>query len=625
MCGIAGIVSPHHSFVQQNKLQQMNDTLFQRGPDGEGYWINENKNIGFAHRRLSIIDLSPKAVQPLHSIDYTIMLNGEIYNYIELRKELTQKGYSFKTETDTEIIPAAYDAWGIDCLQKFDGMFVFVLYNKKNQKIIIARDRFGEKPLYYHAEYLQRGRFEYVVFASEMKAIWAYGIPRKLNGTAMLNYLGPGLLQNPEKKAATFFSNILSLPPAHYLEISASEGRVQMKRWYKLDDSSLFTDDSEEKYLEKFKELFFLSTERRLRSDVKIGTSLSGGIDSSAVLAAIHSAKQKNNFTKQWSNLAFTAVFPGFEKDESEWSKKVAAHFNIEQHTVSPNENDLHTHWQNFMHHQEQPVQSSSVFTQYFVYKLAKENAVTVLLDGQGADEILAGYAKFAHYYLQHLVRNDYRMFRHEKHLLIKHNFLKEWGLKNYAAAYFPGKASAYLQQKAFNQIKNHPYINKEFAAAYSNFDTLKKPLLIKLEDALYYSTFTLGLEELLRYADRNSMAHSVEVRLPFLFHELVEFIFSLPSSYKIKNGFTKWILRQSMQNMLPVEIQWRTGKIGYEPPQQQWMQDKSIKEIIMESRSSLIKHKVLNETVMNAPISASGAHEQNNNDWRYMNAAALF
>lgn len=605
----------------------MGDALQHRGPDGEGIFINEKNNTALAHRRLSIIDLSSAAAQPMQYLHYRIMLNGEIYNYRELRDELIKKGYSFTTQSDTEIIPAAYDAWGIDCLQKFDGMFVIVLFDEKNESMLIARDRFGEKPLYYYAEYIHRGRFEYFIFGSEIKALKAFGLSCKLNGTALLNYLGPGYLQNPQKKTQTFFSNVLSLPPSHYLTIQPGAGTMQMKRWYAPDQKFSKAEGKEDDIIQSFKNLFITSAERRLRSDVNIGTSLSGGVDSTSVLAAIHACREKNVLPVQWTNLAFTAGFPGFAKDETEWSRKAASFFNVKQCMITPTADDLISHWKQFMHHQEEPVQSSSAFIQFMVYKLAKENNVTVLLDGQGADEILAGYTKYMHWYLQQLVAaKNFNLFKKELMQLKANKFINEdWQMANYAAAMFPVSAAAKLQKKAFNQAVNHPYIQKEFAAAYSNFDSLQKPVVKQLEDMLYYNTFNLGLEELLRYADRNSMAHSAEVRLPFLYHELVEFIFSLPSSYKIKNGFTKWILRKAMQDMAPAELLWRKGKTGYEPPQQQWMMHGGMKEMIMESRKKLVKEKVLNENVMQAPLSASAAHDSDNNDWRYMCTAAMF
>jgi asparagine synthase (glutamine-hydrolysing) len=295
MCGIAGIISPDHSRIQQHRLQNMANVLEHRGPDGEGFWINTQQTIGFAHRRLAIIDLSDAANQPLHYLHYTIIFNGEIYNYKELKETLQQKGYHFKTSSDTEIIPAAFDNWGINCLDHFDGMFAFALWNENQKQLILARDRFGEKPLYYHADYAQRGRFQQFIFASEMKALWAVGVPKHLEGTLMLNYLTLGYVQNPIKKTATFYSNILSLPAGHYLTVTPSEGSVQMKRWYKFETMVSEVLGSSSAYIENFHDLFIKSVEKRLRSDVSIGTSLSGGVDSSCIIAAINSLKDVTN------------------------------------------------------------------------------------------------------------------------------------------------------------------------------------------------------------------------------------------------------------------------------------------------------------------------------------------
>src|SRR6266496_662257 len=621
MCGIAGIVSPNASLVQQQRLQCMANTLQHRGPQGEKFWIDSKQQVGFAHRRLCIIDLSEQAAQPLHHLHYTIIFNGEIYNYVELKEELQKKGYNFFTQSDTEVIPAAYDCWGFDCVNKFDGMFAFALWDEKKEQLFIARDRFGEKPLFYHADYLQRGRFEQFVFASEMKALWSVGVDRNMNGTMMLNYLTLGYVQNPIKKIETFYSNILSLPQGHYLVVTPNEGRAQVHKWYhpKMSDTSKVSDTF---VIEKFKELFFTSVQRRLRSDVSIGTSLSGGIDSSSVVAAIHELKNKS---KQWKNIGFTAAFPGFEKDELEYSKKVAAHFNIKQHTVIPTAADWIKYFQQLMYYQEEPLQSSSVLTQFLVYKLAKENNITVLLDGQGADEIMGGYKKYAHWYLQQLFISDTSKFFREKKLLKQNDFIDEWGWRNYAAAFFPDKAAHALQQKAIAQQNQHSFINKDFLLNYRNADALQKPVVKQLEDILYYNTFTIALPELLRYADRNSMAHSREIRLPFLFHKLVEFIFSLPASYKIKDGFTKWILRKSMEQNLPNKIVWRSGKVGFEPPQKEWMQNSRVQEMIMESRKKLVEKKVLQPTILHEPVKPAGAHEAENFDWRYLCASEMF
>jgi asparagine synthase (glutamine-hydrolysing) len=623
MCGIAGIISPNPSFVQQPRLQQMADALRHRGPDGEGFWVNNETTVGFAHRRLSIIDLSESGKQPFHYLHYTIIFNGEIYNYVELRNELKQKGYSFHSQTDTEIIPAAYDCWGKDCLNHFDGMFAFALFDEKENEVFVARDRFGEKPLYYYAEYKERGKFEQFLFASEMKALWKAFVPKHLNGTMMLNYLTLGYTQNPLKKTETFYSDILSLPPGHYLSVLPNEGKVRMKKWYEMKNEN--EKWKWETAQERFSELFFSSVDKRLRSDVNIGTSLSGGIDSSSIIGAIDVLKKNKTVTQQWKNVAFTAIFTDFVKDESKQSKIVAEHFGIKQFTVSPNENDWLKYFDELLYHQEEPLQSSSVITQFMVYKSAKENNITVLLDGQGADEILGGYKKYTHWFLQQLFLTNRKDFFAEKKLLKQNNFLDEWNIKNYAAAIAPAKTSLQLQHRAINQQNKNSFINKDFLQQYQNKDSLQKPVVKNLEDILYYNTFHVGLEELLRYADRNSMAHSCEVRLPFLNHQLVEFIFSLPSSFKIKNGFTKWILRESMNNILPKEIVWQKDKIGYEPPQKQWMENKNIQEKIMAARKKLIHEKVLNKSAEAIDVAAKNAHDANNFDWRFLCAAEIF
>src|ERR1041385_3620226 len=274
MCGIAGIISPHSVFVEQHRLQRMADALTHRGPEGEGFWTNADQTVGFAHRRLRILDLSDNATQPFHYLHYTIIFNGEIYNYVELKNELKAQGYAFRTSCDTEVIPAAYDHWGKECLHHFDGMFSFALYDENNRNVFLARDRFGEKPLYYHAEYAQRGRFEHFMFGSEMKALWTAGLPKHLNGTMMLNFISLGYVQNPEKKTDTFYSNILSLPQGHSLTVPPTEKQVQMKRWYVLNGetsnvkSEKADTRSENETIEKFFELFTTSVKRRLRSDV---------------------------------------------------------------------------------------------------------------------------------------------------------------------------------------------------------------------------------------------------------------------------------------------------------------------------------------------------------------------
>ena len=625
MCGIAGFISPYTSLVQPQKVQTMMNTLRHRGPDGEGLWINENHTVCLGHRRLAIIDTSDAASQPFHYKQFTLTFNGEIYNYIELKEILLKQGYTFSTSSDSEVIPAAYDYWGKDCLHHFDGMFAFALYDNNNKELWLARDRFGEKPLYYQTIYQERGKFQQFVFASEMKALWAIGIRKELNGTMMLNYLTLGLTQNPIKQTQTFYSNILSLPPSHYLTVQPEKGRVQMKKWYQLPNSSISPTSgdrgrNEKEVIEEFKELFLSSIKRRLRSDVLLGTSLSGGLDSTSIAATLLS----NNTT---SLNTFSAVFPGFSQDESAYIHDFQAHYKastFNSHFITPTTDDWIDNWDLLMYHQEEPIQSSSVLTQFIVYRLAKEKGVTVLLDGQGTDEILGGYKKYTHWFLQQELQRDYQNFLREKKLFRQNDFLEKWDFRNYIASYFPERTALQLQKKAITQQKNLPFINQDFLGKYQNVDTLHKPVVKTIESLLYYNTFTQGLQELLRYADRNSMANSREVRLPFLDHQLVEFIFALPTCYKMRDGFTKWILRKSMEDRLPTSIAWRKGKVGYEPPQQTWMQHPLIIEKIHESRKKLVDKNILDASILKTTTESKSAHAANNNDWRIMSAAAI-
>ncbi len=620
MCGIAGIISSKQFFVNKENLQKMADALVHRGPDGEGFWINEKQTIGFAHRRLSVIDLSNQASQPLHYLHCIITFNGEIYNYVEIRDFLSKKGFVFITESDTEVVVAAYLFWGKDCLHQFDGMFAFAIYDNKKNEVFIARDRFGEKPFYYYLNKESDNKVNDFYFASEMKALWAVDIEREMNHHFLLNYLTLGYTSNPINKSQTFYNKISSLPASHCITISLNTFTFSIEKWYEVKKKNTGDLKNIHQTTTSFYDLFKTSIQKRLRSDVAVGTSLSGGLDSSSIVAIIHQSTQNNQYKSQ----TFTASFPGFEKDETQYSKQVAAHFGIEQHLILPSEDDLINDFQTLMFHQEEPLQSSSVFIQFMVYKLAKEKGVTVLLDGQGADEILGGYKKYTHWFLQELLRTNLAKFKQEKALLIANDFLETWNYKNYFAAIFPKLAAKQLQAKAIHQQSNNRNISKDYLLQYQNTNSLQKPVIKALQDILTYNTNTFGLDELLRYADRNSMANGREVRLPFLNHQLIEFTASLPSSYKINNGFTKWILRESVKNILPENIVWRKGKIGYEPPQKKWMQNKQIQEMIVESKKKLVDKSILDKSVLQLCINAKNAHDPDNFDWRYLCAAQI-
>ncbi len=274
MCGIAGILSSDPNNVSRTRLQKMTNAIVHRGPEGEGFWQNEEGTVGLGHRRLSIIDLSDAGAQPKRYIDrYTITYNGEIYNYLEIKYELEKKGFAFTSRCDTEVVLAAYAAYGIDCLQHFDGMFAFALWDQQEKTLFCARDRFGEKPLYY---YLSSAGNE-LVFASEMKAIWSAGIPRQMDNRRLLHYLAVGAVQNAKDPFQTFFKDINNLPPAHYLVGSYTAGQISItiKSYWDID-KTVITNDCSNQVQKQFIKLLGTSVQRRLRSDVPIGSSLSG-------------------------------------------------------------------------------------------------------------------------------------------------------------------------------------------------------------------------------------------------------------------------------------------------------------------------------------------------------------
>jgi len=614
MCGIAGIIQSSSERNDDNKLllkksiQQMTDALAHRGPDGEGHWINEKANVALGHRRLSIIDLSDAGSQPMHYLNrYTIIHNGEIYNYIELREELQKNGYSFHSKTDTEVIAAAYDYWQDECVEHFDGMFSFAIWDNEDEVLFAARDRFGEKPFFYH---YQDSTF---TFASEMKGLWAAGIERTSNLKLLFNFITIGYTDNPDKPEETFYENIFKLPPAHRLNFYAHLNELSIDQYWESDAENINDKISDEEAVEQFNYLLQASVKKRLRSDVAIGSSLSGGLDSSSIVSLI------NPLT------SFTAMFPGFEKDEFKYAKLIAEKFNLQQYTTEINESDLVNDFEKLCYHQEEPFGSTSIMAQYKVYELAKQHSIKVLLDGQGADEILAGYPKYYKWYWQELFRK-LKLFRSGELKAAQQLGINEkFGFKNAIAAWFPDFASIVLERQYLLNALRQPDLSKEFVQLQSKEAYYSTPAHYDLNGVLRFNTFTHGLEELLRYADRNSMAHGREVRLPFLSHELVEFLFTLPSKFKIRKGRTKWLLRESMKEKLPAEIVWRTDKVGFEPPQKKWMQHSAVQQMIQDAKAKLVNEKILKPEVLNKKTQPHDAHAAESFDWRYLSAASLF
>lgn len=617
MCGIVGIIAKDKGLVTQERLKRMTDVIAHRGPDGEGQWISSNAEVGLGHRRLSIIDLSHEADQPMHYLNrYSIVFNGEIYNYIELKETLLAQGYHFRTASDTEVLMALYHRDGENCLQLLDGMFAFVLYDAKEQNVFCARDRFGEKPFFYSYE---KGKHFY--FGSEMKCLWAGGIAKKVNEQMMFNYLAYGTLDNHHDQSQTFFEGCTRLPHAHSLRLNLSDLSIQIKPYYNIQYEQTQPQIDIDQAAEQFREIFYTSVKRRLRSDVPVGSSLSGGLDSSLVVCIIDELK-KGTVQKQNT---FSAVFPGFKKDERKYMDYVIAKTNVEPHFVTPTDESMIADLHKVSWHQEEPFGSASIYVQYRVMQLAKEHQVTVLLDGQGADELLAGYHGYYTQYFAELKSSHPAQYQSELksyHKLMQGNQInpnQHQGIgnkvKQAALRHIPKIRERYEDYKQLTK----PFFHKDFYSHYANKSLPNTYHFKSLQEALYHSTFSRGLQELLRYADRNSMAHSREVRLPFLSHELVDFLFTLPSSYKIHQGWTKWIMRHSFNEIMPPEITWRKDKIGYEPPQKSWMDHPQIHDRIVEAKKSMVQRGILSPKVLNRKIESEESNISRGNNWRLL------
>lgn len=613
MCGIAGIVSNNSHNISVPIMEQMLHAIQHRGPDGEGVWKEDQIILG--HKRLSILDLSASGNQPMHFANkYSIVYNGEIYNYKELKTDLEKNGYSFQSSSDTEVLLASYDFWKEECVLHFDGMFAFAIWNNVEKKVFAARDRFGEKPFYY---FFNNEKF---VFASEMKALWAAGINKQVNQKMLFNFLTIGYTDNPNIPEETFYNNIQKLPAANTLTYCIHKNEIVTKNYWDIDVENIDENISDTTAIETFQHLLETSVKRRLRSHVEVGTSLSGGLDSSSIVSLIHSI-----LGQQQSFKTFSAVFPNFEKNEEQFIDEVSKKFNTTSFKVNPSEQNIVELVQKIFYHQEEPFDNASLIAQYAVFEIAQQQGVKVLLDGQGADETLAGYHKYYKWFWQGLFRKRKLLTGTELSDAKKLGVQEKFGLKNVAAAIVPELANIFLEKQSVVKALKQKDLTKEFVQHQSGEAYYQTPTILGLNGILYFNTRIHGLEELLRFADRNSMAHGLEVRLPFLNYELVEFLFKLPATFKIRNGYTKWLLRNAMKEQLPNNIVWRADKTGFEPPQKSWMQQKPLQEMIHAMKESMVKEKILHPAVLQKNIEPSDAYTKNNINWKYLTAGMMF
>lgn len=543
MCGICGIVDYTGITPKEKDLvNRMNQRLFHRGPDDGGTFFDEK--LGLGHRRLSILDLSERAHQPMcYQERYTIVYNGEIYNFIEIRAELIQKGYRFSSDSDTEVILAAYDCYGVDCLKLFNGMWAFALWDREEKRLLLSRDRFGVKPLYYYIN------DRYFLFASEIKALLCdERISREANDQIVFDFLEQGLADHTEE---TFFRNIYKLPAGSYMYINGEGKRTACCRYHKLEFSSKVTERNTV-YQKIFRSLFSKSVELRLRSDVPTGSCLSGGLDSSAIVCTVGKAASKNHEQHTFS-------FCAEEKrmDEKEYMEEVVKQTGAVPHYVYASGENLKELFEKLVSIQDEPFASTSIMASYLVYRKAGSLGIKVLLDGQGADELLCGYRKSRIYYVKGLLQEGY-FFRALLELILSVSQIKtSFDIKDDLSKL---KRIFHIAEK---QDRNR-YLRKGFGKE-EHLSGQGKERDFQSDDI-----YRISLPVLLRYADRNSMAASVESRLPFLDYQFAEFCAGLPLSEKIKNGYSKVILRQSVH--LPEKIRKRKDKLGFIAPEKKWL-----------------------------------------------------
>jgi asparagine synthase (glutamine-hydrolysing) len=616
MCGIVGIVSrnPQHSGL----LVRMSELVKHRGPDDEGYYLSlegreeflkgndtipelsalgsihdreHPSTIGLAHRRLSILDLSSNGHQPMpYDGRVVIILNGEIYNFLELKAELQKLSFRFQSGSDTEVVAAAYCQWGPDCVKRFIGMWAFALYDKKNNLLFCSRDRFGIKPLYYSKT------SDGLVFGSEVKVFFEHpGVLPVADLSKSIEYVTTGRLNFGDQ---TLFSGISVLPPAHNMLFDLETHALTLHQYYAPGEDQRRHIASNGESVAAFSELFTDAVRLHLRSDVPVGSCLSGGLDSSLLFSLM------SGQSLPYPLNSFTASFPGNEIDEISYVMKLKQGIEFNQFIAVPDAGGFWKDVDSLVWHQDLPMNTSSPYAQWEVMKLARSENVKVLLDGQGSDEILGGYSEFVgafllHYLLQFRLAGFIRNFRH-----LQDNYNSSRLLNTLLRAGFH-YAPRGLQHFFYERMRIAPsFINKDYRELAEGIPFFKRISSSMRETSLYSLDQSLGT--LLRYEDRNSMAFSIESRVPYLDHRIVDFCLNLPDESKIHRGWTKYILRKAGEHRLPHEVVWRKRKLGFVTPESKWQSE--LRAELAEFVSSTVppdfinKNKVLSSLNVHMP-----------------------
>ncbi|EOS81011.1 asparagine synthase (glutamine-hydrolyzing) [Dorea sp. 5-2] len=586
MCGIAGYIDKTGKYRPEKKLvKKMTDAMIHRGPDAEGQWIDEY--IALGHRRLSIIDLEAKSNQPLVSHDgkYVITFNGEIYNYIELKSELVSKGAVFRTDSDTEVVIEAYRAYGEECFNQFNGMWSLALYDMEEQKVILSRDRFGIKPAY------TVDNEDVFVFASEIKAILAAFPEENIpNEACIYRYLSQSVNEDTDEQC--FYKNIKIFPAAHYMIYDLQTHTREYKSYWEVNEQLFYEKWIQEKNpVKTFRKLFESAVELRLRADVEVGACLSGGLDSSAIVGCASKKFGKKMHT-------FSSVYTDKECNEESYIRKVNERWDTIPHYIKPDdyEENFTKYIEDLTYHHDQPTGGASLYSQYMVMKEV-QGKVKVILDGQGADELFAGYIPYYSYYIDDLLsRNTFRAKCKAIKMLVI--IKKEWpdvigavstdtivrlvGLKN-SFLFQNEKKIKDLKIKRSVQMFTDDFMDK----VHDNYQKKEIQCSSNLNTRLCNDVLNKSIPALLHNEDGNSMAFSIESRVPFLDYRIVEFAIALDGKYKISNQWTKWIIRKACRDYLPKEVAKRKNKMGFPAPFARWLREgrsrDELKRIIYE------------------------------------------
>ncbi|MBK2026287.1 asparagine synthase (glutamine-hydrolyzing) [Francisella philomiragia] len=546
MCGIAGIITNNISIIKSfaQDIPNMTSTIAHRGPDGFGYHYDDNH--AFGHRRLSIVDLSQAGHQPMHYLDrYTITYNGEIYNHPELRNELMERGYEFKSDTDTEVIMASYDAWGVECLSRFNGMWAFVIYDNQTGKYFMSRDRFGVKPFYFFKN------TDTFIFASEIKAILAHP---KVKPTPNISYLQVYVNSYcREDIPETPFNDIFRFDFSSYFEGSIEDifSDFNLQKFWEINpnlSNEKFNSKKLKEYADKYYKLLEDAVKVRLRADVKVGAALSGGLDSSSIVYLINNQLEKQGASNLLETFSSVYKSDGTQDcDESEFIDTVARSLNVHSNQIEPSEKDIAKDIEDMIWHLESPPENS-LMSSWNTFKLVGSSDVTITLDGQGADEQLGGYLTYLTNYISSLSSTSI--------------LVETW----LAWSRIPGSQPYVLKGMYIGMLRN------VFGRRLTNY--ILKHLKIDHEFDLNkrLAESTMGnLITLILWADHTSMAFSVESRMPFMDYRLVEFLASVPACYKIRRGWTKYLARVAFDGKLPDSVVWRKDKMGWPIPEKKW------------------------------------------------------